>query len=102
LGYFIANPQEFRFLEQFFNSPYGIEYRRDRLLGEGRDGDLYRRLLEEGRDRQLIKDLPLVVLLDLAIGPLLCVARYQIAGFVRLDEDLLGRILLACWDGIKT
>ena len=85
LGYFIANPQGFRFLEQFFNSPYGIEYRRDRLLGEGEDGDLYRCLLEEGKTRRLIKDLPLVVLLALSIGPLLCLARDQIAGFVRLD-----------------
>lgn len=102
LRYFIANPWEFRFLEQFFNSPYGLEYRRDLLLGEGEDGDLYRLLMEEGKERRMIKNLPLVVLLALAIGPLLCVARDQIAGFVQLDEALLGQVLLACWDGIKT
>jgi AcrR family transcriptional regulator len=102
LRYFIANPREFRFLEQFFNSPYGIEFRRDRLLGQGEDGDLYRLLLEEGLAQRLVKELPLVVLLALAIGPLLCVARDHIAGFVQLDEVLLCRTVQACWDSIKT
>jgi AcrR family transcriptional regulator len=101
LRYFIANPREFRFLEQYLNSPYGIEFRRDRLLGQGEDGDLYRRLLEEGKGQQIIKNLPLVVLLALAIGPLLAVARDHISGFIDLDEPLLGLAVEACWDGIK-
>jgi len=101
LRYFIANPREFRFLEQYFNSPYGIEFRRDRLLGQGEDGDLYRHLLEEGLAQGIVKDLPLAVLLALAIGPLLAVARDHIAGFVSLDEVLLGQTVQACWDAIK-
>jgi len=101
LRYFIANQQEFRFLEQYFNSPYGIEYRRDKLMGNNEEADLYRLILKEGRAGQLIKELPLVVLLALAIGPLLTVARDHIAGFVKLDEALLGQIVEACWDSIK-
>jgi len=101
LRYFIANPREFRFLEQFFNSPYGIKFRRERLLGQGEDGDLYRCLLEEGLDQRIVKDLPLVILLALAIGPLLAVARDHIADFVKLDEDLIGLTVEACWDGLK-
>jgi len=101
LRYCISNPREFRFLEQFFNSPYGIEYRRDRLLGQDEEGDLYLRLLEEGLARKMVKNLPLVVLLALAIGPLLAVARDHIAGFVKLDEELIGLTVEACWDGLK-
>jgi len=101
LRYFVENPLEFRFLEQFFNSPYGIEFRRDRLLGQGADNDFYRQLLEEGKSLGIVKDLPLVVLLALAIGPLVAVARDRIAGFVQLDEALLGQTVQACWDGIK-
>ena len=101
LGYFVANPREFRFLEQYLNSPYGIEFRRDRLLGQGKEGDLYRRLLEEGKARQIVKDLPLVVLLALAIGPLLAVARDHIAGFLQLDEVLLEQTVQACWEALK-
>jgi AcrR family transcriptional regulator len=101
LRYFIANPLEFRFIQQYMNSPYGIAFRRDRIMGKGADGDLYRRLLEEGVAQQIIKGLPLTVLLSLAIGPLLALARDQIAGFVELDEGLLGQAVEACWDGLK-
>ena len=101
LRYFIANPLEFRFVEQYMNSPYGIAFRRDRIMGKGEEGDLYRRLLEDGVAQEIIKRLPLTVLLALAIGPLLTLARDQIAGFVEFDDGLLGRAVEACWDGVK-
>lgn len=101
LRYFINNPLEFRFLEQHFNSPYGNAYRRARLMGPGEDDDPYRSLLEEGVAQRVIKDLPLVVLIALAFGPLLAVARDHILGFVALDDALLAQTVRACWDGIK-
>ncbi len=101
LRYFITNPLEFRFLEQYLNSPYGTAFRRDRILGKEVDGDLYRTLLEEGVAQQIVKDLPLVVLFAMAIGPLLTVARDHILGFVELDDVLLVQTVQACWDGIK-
>ena len=35
-------PLEFRYLEQYLNSPYGVAFRRDKILGSEGDGDLYR------------------------------------------------------------
>ncbi|MCG2823798.1 MAG: TetR/AcrR family transcriptional regulator [Desulfobulbaceae bacterium] len=101
LRYFITNPLEFRFLEQYFNSPYGVAFRRDRILGKGGDGDLFRMLLEEGVAQQIVKNLPVVVLFALAFGPLLMVARDHILGFVELDDALLVQTVQACWDGVK-
>ena len=101
LRYFIDNPLEFRFLEQYLNSPYGAAFRRARLMGAGDDDDLYRRLLADGVAQQVVKELPLVVLFALAFGPLLAVARDHILGFVELDEALLAQTVHACWDGIK-
>ncbi|MDA8161283.1 MAG: TetR/AcrR family transcriptional regulator [Desulfobacteraceae bacterium] len=101
LRYFVANPMDFRFLEQYFNSPYGVAFRRTKLLGTSDNGDLYRRLLEEGVARKVVKDLPLVVLYALATGPLLVVARDHILGFVELSEPLIAQTIQACWDGIK-
>ena len=101
LRYFTAHPLEFRFVEQYMNSPYGIAFRRDRIMGKGEDADLYRRLLEEGVAQQIIKGLPLTILLSLAIGPLLTLARDQIAGFIELDDGLLAQAVEACWDGVK-
>lgn len=101
LRYFIDNPLDFRYLEQFHNSPYGAAYRRDKILGKKGGCDTFRELFEAGISQQVIKDLPLVIPFALAFGPLLSVARDHILGFVTLDESLIRLTIEACWDGIK-
>ena len=49
IRYFMDNAIHFRFIEQYMNSPYGVTLRRERLLGEARDIDLFRNLLQEGK-----------------------------------------------------
>jgi len=101
LRYCITNPLDFRYLEQFHNSPYGIVHRRDKILEEADEKNIYRKLFEEGLARQVIKELPLVVLFALAFGPLITVARDHILGFVVLDETMIMHTIAACWDGLK-
>lgn len=101
LRYFIENPLDFRYLEQFHNSPYGVAYRRDKILGEKEGCDVFHALFENGVSQQVVKDLPLVILFALAFGPLLSVARDHILGFVKLDDVLITSTIEACWDGIK-
>jgi len=101
LRYCITNPLDFRYLEQFHNSPYGVVHRRDKISGEADEKDIYRKLFEEGLAKKVIKDLPLVVLFALAFGPLITVARDHILGFVVLDEALIGQTIAASWDGLK-
>ena len=101
LRYCITNPLDFRYLEQFHNSPYGVVHRRDKLFEDTNQKDIYRELFEEGVARQVIKQLPLVVLFALAFGPLITVARDHILGFIRLDDRLITQTIEACWDGLK-
>ena len=101
LRFFIENPLDFRYLVQFHNSPYGVAFRRDNILGQKRNCNVYRELLEAGVDEQVIKNLPLVILFALAFGPLLTVARDHILGFISLDDSLIARTVEACWDGIR-
>jgi len=102
LHHFIRNPLVFRYLEQFHNSPYGVEFRRDKILGTTSSGcNVFRELFELGITQQILKDLPLVILFALFFGPVLSVARDHILGFVELDEALIHRTIEACWDGIK-
>lgn len=96
----LAAPLDFRFLEQFHNSPYGVAYRRDQILGTAETG-IIRELLEEAQREQILKALPHTVLLALIFGPLLCVVRDQILGFTELDQQLIDRTLEACWDAIR-
>jgi AcrR family transcriptional regulator len=104
LKYMIENPMEFRFVEQFHDSPYGVAVRRDRLFAdrdERRDSDILKELYEDCKTEQVIKDLPLPVFFALSFGPLMNVARDHILGFIRLDYHLIDKIAGACWDSVK-
>lgn len=101
LRYFIENPLDFRYLEQFLNSPYGVVFRRERILGKKEERDMYRELFEDGASKQVLKDIPLVLLFALTFGPLFAVARDHILGFIQLDEHLIKLTVHACWDSVK-
>ncbi len=101
LRYYIANPLDFRYLEQFYNSPFGVAHRRSKLLGSKEGCYFFRELFEEAVSQQVMKDLPLVLLFDLAFGPLFAAARDHILGFVTLNDVLIARTIEACWDGIR-
>lgn len=101
LRYLIENPLYFKYLEQFINSPYGEAIRRDRILGMKEERDVYRELFDDSASKQVMKDLPLVVLFAMTFGPLLMVAREQILGFIELNEHLIELTVNACWDSVK-
>ena len=102
--YLLTNPLHFRYMEQFFNSPYGISKRRDKLSGKNTDQgkrDALQEIFDKGISKLILKDLPVSVLSSLAIGPMLYVIRDHTLGFVVLDESLIRQITEACWDAIK-
>ncbi|MRR15903.1 MAG: TetR/AcrR family transcriptional regulator [Deltaproteobacteria bacterium] len=102
--YLISHPLHFRYMEQFFNSPYGISKRRDKLLGKKIDPeghDTLTGILQNGVSQEILKDLPIIVLSSLAIGPMLYLIRDHTLGFVVLEESLIKQITAACWDAIK-
>lgn len=101
LRYFIENPLDFRYLEQFHNSPYGVAFRRDKLMGKAGGCDVFRELFEQGVNQQVLKDFSIVIIFDLAFGPLVTLARDHILGFIKLDEPLINRIVESCWDAVK-
>jgi TetR/AcrR family transcriptional regulator, repressor of fatR-cypB operon len=101
LRYFIEHPLHFRYMEQYFNSPFGITMHRDKLLGKSGNPDLLREVFEEGISQQILKDFPVVVLFSLAFGPMIILMRDHILGFIILDDSLIRRITEASWDAIK-
>lgn len=104
LRYFINNPIEFRFLEQFINSPYGVKFRRDKIFGDHtKPGgcDLVQALFKEGVAKRAIKDLPLVLLYALFFGPIMSLARDHILSFIKLDNNLVTIAVESCWSAVK-
>ncbi|MEW6333305.1 MAG: TetR/AcrR family transcriptional regulator [Thermodesulfobacteriota bacterium] len=101
LRYFIANPLHFRYMEQYYNSPYGVSRHRNRLLGKSGNHDILMEIFEQGTERQVLKALPKAVLFSLAFGPMILLMRDHINGFTILDDLLIRQITEACWDAIK-
>ena len=99
-NYFLASPLEFRFIEQFHNSPYGVACRRDKILGK-KEKDIITELFEEGMEQQILKELPLPVFFALTFGPLVNLCRDHILQFIVLDQPLIIRTVEACWDAVK-
>jgi AcrR family transcriptional regulator len=99
--YYITNPLHFRYMEQYFSSPYGISMHRDRLLGKSGNQDIFTDLFNQGIEQQVFKELPKALLFSLAFGPLISLIRDHILGFFALDEALIEKASEACWDAIK-
>jgi len=98
--FFIDSPLQFRFLEQYHNSPYGVASRRDKVFGR-KKRNIIGELFVEARSEQLTKDLPLPILFALTFGPLVEICRDHILKFITLDDGLIERTVEACWDAVR-
>ncbi len=104
IRFFIDNPMKFKFLGQYYDSPYGVALRRDKIFAQKDNGErceTMKNLFEQGIAEGVIKDLPIPVLFALFIGTLISVARDHILGFIVLDKQLIRRTADASWDAIK-
>ncbi len=101
IRYFIVHPLHFRFMEQFYNSPYGDTMRRDSLLGKPGKHSLLIDIFSEGIAQGILKDFPLPIIFSLATGPMVFLIRDHIIGFISLDDALIERTTEACWDAIR-
>ncbi len=95
---FIANPYEIKFIEQFYNSPYGIAKKRADEIEC--DKPLFA-FFGQGIQQQVVKDLPFEILLGLSLGPVLFLVRDHQNGFVNLNDQLIADIVSASWDAVK-
>ena len=100
LRYFIAHPLYFRYMEQYYNSPYGISMHRDKFLGKSGKHDILMDIFEQGIEQQVLKEFPKAVLFSLAFGPMIFLMRDHILGFIILDEALIKQTTEACLDAI--
>lgn len=106
IRHLVNNPREFKFLEQYFNSPFGIEKRREKFLDEEGESDFecekpFRGILD-GRREGTVKDLPKPLLHALTFGPAIVIVRDHHAGLIDLDDELARKVAQGCWDAIKT
>ncbi len=96
--YLLANPLEFRFLEQYFDSPYGVAKMRQKLESAG---EPFHALLKEGKQQGIVKDLPTLLLFGLIFGPMINVIKDHDSGLLPLNDVLVDQVIRATWDAIQ-
>ena len=102
LQYLHAHPSVFKFLEQYYHSPFGLEKKREKLLSDktSKSSSSFEHLLTEGSGKT-IKPLPIPILHALAFGPVLFLLRDANAGLVEMNESVIQVLTNGCWDAIK-
>lgn len=96
--YLMENPLEFRFVEQYSLSPYGVASLRQRLDSYV---EPFHALFKQGIEQQIIKELPLMLLFDLTFGPMINAIMDHNSGLLALDGDLIDLAIGATWDAVK-
>lgn len=96
--FLLENPNDFKFLEMYYNSPYGVAKKRSQE--EQCDREIVF-LLRKGIEQQVIKDLPDDLLFALCFGPMLMLIRDQLTGYFVVTEEMIQATLNACWDSIR-
>jgi AcrR family transcriptional regulator len=97
------HPHEFKFLEQYYHSPFGIDKKREKLLLENpSDSQTPFIKLFSGNSSKDVKTLPAQALYALAFGPVLFLIRDAMAGLIKLDEALITQVAEGCWDAISS
>ena len=101
--YLYSHPREFRFLEQYYHSPYGLEKKRTRLLGE-MEGQVPAPMQKFffGDLETSGKQLSWPVYQALIFGPACYLVRNSLAGLVTLEDDMVQSLARACWDALTT
>jgi AcrR family transcriptional regulator len=98
VDYFIENPAELIFMEQYANSPLITAATREEGL---RMFAPVNHLFARAKDENLLKELPMEMLSTLAYGSTISLVKLKLFGKVKLDGATIDAGVDAIWDAIK-
>lgn len=96
--HYLENPLLFQFLEQYAYSP--TITMETRHIGYKLWEEPIR-LFHDAKQQQVIKDLPIDLMMNIASSPVISLVRSHIAGQIALDNAMVEAAITACWDAIK-
>ncbi|MGE0089967.1 MAG: TetR/AcrR family transcriptional regulator [Bacteroidales bacterium] len=97
--YFNQYPKKFEFFQQYSNSP--LIRKEIKELNKIHYSKIFD-YLETGKSLGIIRDLPLVILLNLIICNIAVLVTLSLNQEVELSEQIVANTINACWDSIKT
>lgn len=99
ISYFISEPMDFMFLEQFYYSP-AIDPKAKH------EGSLYLSVLDsvylDGQAQQIIKDGNLKEWIGFTSGSLVSLVKLHHSNYIVLEEDNIDYYIQAAWDALKS
>lgn len=99
ISYFISEPMDFMFLEQFYYSP-AIDPKAKH------EGSLYLNVLDsvylDGQAQQIIKDGNLKEWIGFTSGSLVSLVKLHHSNYIVLEEDSIDYYIQAAWDALKS
>lgn len=99
IQYFLTEPMDFQFLEQFYYSP-AIDPQAKH------QGSLYVKELDElyldGQAQQIIKDGEVKEWIGFTSGSLVSLVKLHHSQYIELNEDSIDKYVQAAWDAIKS
>jgi len=103
IHYLKERPHEFKFLEQYYSSPYGSEEKHAKfLLAEVKEppnpfANLFASISQKNQQK-----LPLPLYLAMTFGPVIFLLRDALSGYVELDDTLIEQTAAASWRALGT
>ena len=96
--YFICNPSEFRFLEQYANSPYIEKETREANKHTYQPAIVF---LEKGIEKGVLRQMEPVLMANLLYGSVIAVVKIQLSGQMQMNNDTLQQVIQSSWDGVR-
>lgn len=98
IAYFLAEPMDFQFLEQFYYSPAINPTSKH-------EGSLYVKVLDEvylsGQAQQIIKQGDVREWIGFTSGSLVSLVKLHHSKYIRLEENTIDTYVQAAWDAVK-
>ncbi|MFP4090821.1 MAG: TetR/AcrR family transcriptional regulator [Cyclobacteriaceae bacterium] len=96
--HFIDYPQEFKFLEQYANSPLvDLQVREENVRHYQPIIDF----LTEGMRYGVLREMPLMLMLNLVYGHVVSTAKLQLNGELDISDAYLQMAVQSSWDGVR-
>lgn len=96
--HFVEHPLEFKFLEQYANSPL---VDRDVRYANSVHYQPIIDFLEHGIRQGVLREMPLLLMSNLIYGHITSTAKLQLSGDLDITDENLHMAIQASWDGVK-
>lgn len=97
-SYFVQNPEEFMFLEQYANSPFITQAAKEE------NQQFYKPVVDfllQGMEVGVLRRMEEPLITALVYGHVVSVAKLHLSGELEITPERLQQALQSCWDGVK-